>query len=113
MREAGRAGAPLFLRNNVGVPFSSDYKVQWRVTNTDKAAYDAGQLRGGFYNSDAGMSREEGLLPWRALRGGLSRPQVDQLVGRKIGAVVRRNRVGFGDRRCNQTAATSHDPTLR
>lgn len=47
--------------NNVGVPFPSDYMVKWRVTNTDRAAYDAGQLRGDFYESDSGMSRTEDL----------------------------------------------------
>ncbi|MCW5595257.1 MAG: hypothetical protein KIT42_05225 [Rhodocyclaceae bacterium] len=47
--------------NNVGVPFPSDYEVQWRVTNTDQAAYDAKQLRGDFYPSDSGSSRMEHL----------------------------------------------------
>ncbi|KVU74716.1 hypothetical protein WK73_15135 [Burkholderia ubonensis] len=47
--------------NNVGVPFPSNYKVEWRVTNTDKAAYNANSLRGDFYRSDAGFSRTEGL----------------------------------------------------
>lgn len=44
-----------------GMPFSADYKVQWRVTNTDKVASRAGELRGEFYPSDAGASRSEGL----------------------------------------------------
>ena len=44
-----------------GIPFTSDYKVQWRVTNTDKVASRAGALRGDFYPSDHGMSRLEGL----------------------------------------------------
>lgn len=47
--------------NALGVPFSSDYKVQWRVTNTDRAAAQAGQLRGEFYSSDDGASRTESL----------------------------------------------------
>lgn len=47
--------------NAVGVPFDSSFKVQWRVTNTDQAAYDANTLRGDFYASDSGFSREEGL----------------------------------------------------
>ncbi|HNB77161.1 MAG TPA: hypothetical protein PLX20_00055 [Rhodocyclaceae bacterium] len=47
--------------NNVGAPFPSDCIVKWRVTNTDKAAYDARELRGGFYNSDSGASRTEHL----------------------------------------------------
>lgn len=48
--------------NNVGLPFGSNYKVQWRITNTDKAAYEADALRGEFYNSDAGgISRSEDL----------------------------------------------------
>jgi hypothetical protein len=47
--------------NNIGATFPSDYKVMWRVTNTDRAAYDAGQLRGDFYNSDSAMSRTESL----------------------------------------------------
>lgn len=48
--------------NNVGVPFPSNYKVEWRIANTDKAAYDANSLRGGFYRSDAGFSRTESLV---------------------------------------------------
>lgn len=47
--------------NAVGVPFESSFKVQWRVTNTDQAAYDANSLRGDFYASDSGFSREEDL----------------------------------------------------
>lgn len=47
--------------NAVGVPFDSSFKVQWRVTNTDQAAYDANSLRGDFYASDSGFSREEDL----------------------------------------------------
>lgn len=48
--------------NSMGVPFPSDYKVKWRVTNTDKAAYEAHQLRGDFYDSDSlGASRMEHL----------------------------------------------------
>lgn len=44
-----------------GVPFTDDYKVQWRVTNTDKVASKAGALRGDFYASDEGASRSERL----------------------------------------------------
>jgi hypothetical protein len=44
-----------------GIPLPSDYAVKWRVTNTDKDAYDAGQLRGDFYDSDRGTSRREHL----------------------------------------------------
>lgn len=44
-----------------GVPFTDDYKVQWRVANTDKAASTAGALRGEFYPSDEGTSRPERL----------------------------------------------------
>lgn len=47
--------------NNVGVPFPSDYSVEWRITNTDKAAYDAQQLRGDFYPSEQGYMRMEQL----------------------------------------------------
>jgi hypothetical protein len=47
--------------NNVGLPFGNNYKVEWRITNTDKAAYDADALRGEFYRSDVGTSRSEGL----------------------------------------------------
>lgn len=47
--------------NAVGVPFDSSFKVQWRVTNTDQAAYDANTLRGDFYASTSGFSREEDL----------------------------------------------------
>lgn len=49
--------------NNVGAPFPDEYAIWWRVTNTDKVAYGAGQLRGDFYKSDAStpMSRAEQL----------------------------------------------------
>jgi hypothetical protein len=47
--------------NAVGMPFDSSFKVKWRVTNTDQAAYDANSLRGDFYASDSGFSREEDL----------------------------------------------------
>lgn len=47
--------------NAMGVPFADDYKVQWRVTNTDKVAARAGVLRGDFYPSDDGSSRAEQL----------------------------------------------------
>lgn len=49
---------------STGLPFSTnDYSIKWRVTNTDKAAYTAGALRGDYYNSDSStpMSRVEDL----------------------------------------------------
>jgi len=46
---------------NHGIPFTDDYKVQWRVANTDKVASQAGALRGEFYASDEGTSRSERL----------------------------------------------------
>lgn len=48
--------------SNIGAPFSTnEFKVEWRVTNTDKEAYDAKALRGDFYRSDSGVSRSEEL----------------------------------------------------
>lgn len=49
--------------SNIGTPFPDEYRVWWRVTNTDKVATAAGQLRGEFYKSDAGTpaSRKEHL----------------------------------------------------
>lgn len=44
-----------------GIPFAADYKVQWRVTNTDKVAAQANALRGDFYPSDSGTTRTERL----------------------------------------------------
>lgn len=44
-----------------GIPFAEDFKVQWRVTNTDRVASRAGALRGEFYPSDSGTTRSEGL----------------------------------------------------
>lgn len=44
-----------------GAPFADTYKVVWRVTNTDKAAYEANALRGDFYGSDSGATRIEDL----------------------------------------------------
>lgn len=49
------------VRSIAGAPFSSEFKVEWRVTNTDKAAYDANALRGDFYRSNSDMSRTEEL----------------------------------------------------
>jgi hypothetical protein len=49
---------------SVGTPFPTNaYRVKWRVTNTDRIAYEANALRGGYYNSDTGspMSRVEDL----------------------------------------------------
>lgn len=52
-----------FSANNVvGVPFTDDFKVMWRVTNTDKVAASLNALRGDFYPSDEGFSRTESLL---------------------------------------------------
>lgn len=47
--------------NNVGLGFGNSYKVEWRITNTDRDAYDANQLRGEFYHSNTGYTRREGL----------------------------------------------------
>jgi hypothetical protein len=47
--------------NSNGVPFDNNFKIEWRITNTDKAAYDANALRGNFYRSDTGFSRTEEL----------------------------------------------------
>jgi hypothetical protein len=45
-----------------GLPLSpKDFRVEWRVTNTDVAAANAGCLRGDFYRSDNGQSRFEEL----------------------------------------------------
>lgn len=51
-----------FTASNInGLPFDASFKVEWRITNTDQAAYDANSLRGDFYRSDSGFSREEDL----------------------------------------------------
>lgn len=47
--------------NTMGVPFTDDYKVRWRVTNTDKVAAKADALRGDFYPSDDHFNRSEQL----------------------------------------------------
>ena len=44
-----------------GIPFTNEYKVKWRVANTDKVAAKANALRGEFYPSDEGTSRSERL----------------------------------------------------
>lgn len=45
-----------------GVPFQGDaFDVRWRVTNTDKVAGAANQLRGDFYPSEEGSARTETL----------------------------------------------------
>lgn len=48
-------------KNNLGLSFPSDFMVEWRVTNTDKAAYEANALRGDFYKSDYSTCRTEDL----------------------------------------------------
>jgi len=45
----------------MGVPFTDDYKVEWRVTNTDKVASNEGALRGDFYLSTERFWRTEQL----------------------------------------------------
>lgn len=48
--------------SSIGVPFKADdFDVKWRITNTDKAAGAANQLRGHFYPSDDGATRTERL----------------------------------------------------
>lgn len=47
--------------NTMGIPFTDDCKVQWRVANTDKVAARADALRGDFYPSDDHFSRSEQL----------------------------------------------------
>lgn len=52
--------------SSIGVPFQpDDYVVKWRITNTDKVAGAANQLRGHFYASDEGATRTE----WLHFRG--------------------------------------------
>lgn len=47
-----------FTASNInGLPFDALFKVEWRIANTDQAAYDANPLRGDFYRSDSGFSR--------------------------------------------------------
>lgn len=46
---------------SIGMPVPRDYVVYWRVTNTDKAASQQGQLRGEFYTSDEHGVRWEGI----------------------------------------------------
>jgi hypothetical protein len=71
--------------NNIGAPFPDDYSVWWRVTNTDKVATAADQLRGEFYKSDASTpaSRKE-HLEYRGVHfveAFLIRKSDDRLVG--------------------------------
>jgi Adenylyl/Guanylyl and SMODS C-terminal sensor domain len=42
-------------------PSTQDFWVQWRVTNTDEAAFNARALRGDFYESLGGQTRFEEL----------------------------------------------------
>lgn len=45
----------------MGIGFSQEYIVKWRVTNTGALAANAGALRGQFYDSDSNSSRMEHL----------------------------------------------------
>ena len=48
---------------NTGLPFDSNtYRIEWRVTNTDEAAWRDSCLRGGFYKPESDNSRWERLL---------------------------------------------------
>lgn len=49
-------------RTGAGTPISGDYTVFWRVTNTDREAARAKQLRGNFERPNEGESRWERLL---------------------------------------------------
>lgn len=69
--------------NTMGVPFTDDYKVRWRVTNTDKVAARADALRGDFYPSGDHFSRSE-QLSYRGVHfveAFLIRKRDDRLVG--------------------------------
>lgn len=47
---------------STGVPFPlQDFRVEWRISNTDEAAYNARALRGDFYPSDTASTRWEQL----------------------------------------------------
>lgn len=47
---------------SAGLPFSAnEFRVEWRITNTDLAAYNAKSLRGDFYPSDSAGTRWEQL----------------------------------------------------
>lgn len=48
-------------RTQTGLPLAGDYRIHWRVTNTDAAARKAGCLRGGFEASNDGSTRWEEL----------------------------------------------------
>jgi hypothetical protein len=49
------------VRTANSAPLGPDYEIQWRITNTDKAAYLAGCLRGGFVKANDGSSHWEQL----------------------------------------------------
>lgn len=53
--------------NSLGMQFPDEYTVKWRVTNTDKAASTAGQLRGDFYSSDGASSSRSESLTYRGV----------------------------------------------
>lgn len=58
------AGRWLHFRaiNNSGLPFNTnDYLVEWRVTNTDEAAFNDRCLRGGFYKPKSDNTKWEEL----------------------------------------------------
>ncbi|MFL6875914.1 SMODS domain-containing nucleotidyltransferase [Pseudomonas marginalis] len=67
-----------------GVPFSTEYKIEWRITNTDSAAEAAGSLRGDFYGSNSHGIRWE-QLSYRGVHmveAFLVRNQDDKLCGK-------------------------------
>lgn len=81
-----RAGGWLYFtaHTNTGVVYpTSDFTVYWRVTNTDQAAADAGQLRGEFNDPHEGNGRWE-HLQYRGVHqveAFVVRRRTDELVG--------------------------------
>lgn len=50
-----------------GMPIANAFKVRWRITNTDKMAQSAKQLRGNFYPSEEGIHARSESLSYRGV----------------------------------------------
>ncbi|NVM92694.1 hypothetical protein FHT32_006386 [Variovorax sp. SG517] len=49
------------------MPLANAYKVRWRITNNDRMAERANQLRGNFYRSDSNTNDRHETLSYRGV----------------------------------------------
>lgn len=68
LQPVARGGAIRFEAvGSSGMPIANAYKVRWRITNTDRMAERANQLRGNFYRSDSNANDRRETLSYRGV----------------------------------------------